>query len=331
MKKHIRLRPPYRPKLGPAIGEVHGILLLDKPTGMSSNKAMQSVMHLFGECKTGHTGSLDPLATGMLPLCFGEATKIAGYLLGAGKAYAAECRLGITTDTDDADGNVLSERAVPAFTAAQVEAAMAGLRGDITQIPPIYSAIKQAGQPLYKRKRQGEEVQAPPRQVNVQRFDLLELGADSLRLRVECGSGTYVRSLVRDLGERLGCGAHVIALRRLWVEPFREAQMVTLEQLQALADAGALPSSLLPLETGLQNLPVAPLDLLEAQRLRLGQRLTAAPELLVGQLYQARDQNERLVSLAECRADGCLWPLRGFNPPAPTEPSITLSEETIAV
>lgn len=325
VKKHIRLRPPYRPTHGPAQGDVHGILLLDKPAGMSSNKAMQSAMHLFGECKTGHTGSLDPLATGMLPLCFGEATKIAGYLLGAGKAYVAECRLGATTDTDDADGTVLSERVVPAFNVAQIETALIGLRGDITQIPPVYSAIKQAGLPLYKRARQGEEVQAAPRQVNVQRFDLLELRANSLSVHVECGSGTYVRSLVRDLGEQLGCGAHLTALRRLWVEPFREARMLTLKQLQGLAEVGALHSSLLPLEAGLQNLPLAPLHSNEAQRLRLGQRLIAKPELDVGQRYQARDERGHLVALVECRADGCLWPLRGFNPPALTESATAIS------
>ena len=317
MKKHIRLRPPYRPKQGPAVGAIHGILLLDKPGGMSSNKAMQSAMRLFGECKTGHTGSLDPLATGMLPLCFGEATKIAGYLLGARKAYVAECRLGVVTDTDDADGAILGEYPVPTLDPVRIESALAALRGDIVQVPPAYSAIKQAGLPLYKRARLGEEVAPPPRSVNVHHFDLLEYKGERLRLHIECGSGTYVRSLVRDLGEWLDCGAHVTALRRIWVDPFEDASMFTLEQLETLAGAGELLRSLLPLEAGLRRLPLAPLDTIEAQRLRLGQRLIAAPELTIGQLYQARDERDRLLALAECRADGCLWPLRGFNPATP--------------
>src|SRR6185437_12143937 len=190
-----------------------GILLLDKPSGISSNRALQQVKRLLGAAKAGHTGSLDPLATGLLPLCFGEATKIAGYLLGARKAYAAECRLGITTDTFDSDGAVLVERAVPTLDDGAIRAELAKLTGHITQVPPVYSALKQGGVPLYKRARRGEAVEAPPREVDVFHFDLLERTGDTLGLHVECGSGTYVKSLVRDLGEALGCGAHLTALR----------------------------------------------------------------------------------------------------------------------
>ncbi len=236
--------------------EISGILLLDKPQGLSSNQALQKARHLFNARKAGHTGSLDPLATGLLPICFGEATKIAGYLLGARKAYVAQCRLGVTTSTDDADGEVEQTRPVPALDAEAIEAAMAPLRGRIAQTPPIYSALKQAGVPLYKRARRGEDVQAPAREVEVFRFDLLERDGEVLRLQVECGSGTYVRSLVRDLGETLGCGAHLTGLRRTWIEPFTQPRMQTLESLvQQLEQHGldGLDGLLLPLEQGLRS------------------------------------------------------------------------------
>ena len=212
----------------PAWRDVHGILLLDKPPGVSSNGALQVVRRLFLAAKAGHTGSLDPLATGLLPICFGEATKIAGLLLGSRKAYETECRLGATTTTDDAEGELIEQRAVSGYDDAMIVDTLAMLTGRITQVPPIYSALKQAGVPLYKRARRGEQVEAPPRAVDVYRFELLENANDRLRLHVECGSGTYVRSLVRDLGERLGCGAHVTALRRLWIEPFRTPRMYTI-------------------------------------------------------------------------------------------------------
>jgi tRNA pseudouridine55 synthase len=185
---------------------ISGILLLDKPQGLSSNAALQKVRWLLRAEKGGHTGSLDPLATGLLPLCFGEATKIAGLLLGSRKAYETEALLGATTTTDDAEGEVVQRRDVPALDDATIRAALAALTGRIVQIPPIYSALKQDGVPLYARARAGEDVQAKPREVEVQRFELIGRDGDRLRLLVECGSGTYVRSLVRDLGERLGCG-----------------------------------------------------------------------------------------------------------------------------
>ena len=212
-----------------------GLLLLDKPQGMSSNAALQAARRLFRAEKGGHTGSLDPLATGLLPLCFGEATKIAGLLLGSRKAYDTVAVLGTTTDTDDADGTPLRERPVPPLDMATVQAALAPLLGRIRQRAPIYSALKQGGEPLYAKARRGEAIEAPEREVEVHAIDLLDIAPGRITLRVECGSGTYVRSLVRDLGETLGCGAHVGVLRRLWVEPFREPRMFTLEALQALA------------------------------------------------------------------------------------------------
>ena len=256
---------------------VDGILLLDKPGGLSSNQALQRARRLFDAAKAGHTGSLDPLATGLLPLCFGEATKVAGLLLGARKAYDAEAVLGVVTDTDDADGTVLRVRDVPPLDDEAIRAALRPLTGRIRQRAPIYSALKQGGEPLYARARRGEAIEAPVRDVEVRAFDLAGRDGPRLSLRVACGSGTYVRGLVRDLGEALGCGAHVTALRRRWVDPFTEPRMYTLEALEALADGGpaALDACLLPIEAGLAAYPRVVLDAAEARRLAQGQGVAA--------------------------------------------------------
>lgn len=294
--------------------DVHGILLLDKPQGLSSNQAMQRARHLFRAKKAGHTGSLDPLATGLLPICFGEATKIAGYLLGSSKAYAAECKLGVTTTTHDSEGEVVETRTVPALSGEAIESALKNLRGRITQIPPIYSALKQDGVALYKRARRGEEIEVPSREVEVLRFDLLEHAGDTLKLHVECGSGTYVRSLVRDLGAALGCGAHLTALRRHWVEPFREPAMSTLPQLEELVRSrpDALDALLLPLEQGVAALPLLTLSAEEALRLRQGKQLARA-ELRDLPLCRATDPSGCLVALVEVDASGLVRVKRGFN------------------
>ena len=294
---------------------INGILLLDKPSGISSNRALQQAKRLFGAAKAGHTGSLDPLATGLLPVCFGEATKIAGHLLGARKAYAAECRLGITTDTCDSDGAVQVERAVPALDDAIVRRELAKLTGRITQVPPVYSALKQGGVPLYKRARRGEVVEAPPREVDVFHFDLIEYLGDTLRLHVECGSGTYVRSLVRDLGEALGCGAHLTALRRLWVEPFREPRMFTLEELAHSREQGeaVLLACLLPIDAGLADWPVLQLDDAAADEVAHGRRLHVAAE--PGR-YRAHASSGALLAIGDVDATGAFRVLRGFVLPA---------------
>ena len=259
---------------------LHGILLLDKPSGISSNQALQRVRHLFRAEKAGHTGSLDPLATGLLPVCFGEATKIAGVLLGESKAYATLARLGTTTDTDDADGAVLREWPIPILDDALIAAALAPLRGHIRQRPPIYAALKQGGEPLYAKARRGEIVEVAERDADVFRLACVERGDDWLRLEIECGSGTYVRSLVRDLGETLGCGAHVAELRRLWVEPFREPRMFGMDELQELAamSEASLDACLLPIEAGLAGLGSVSLDAEQAQRLGQGQPTWIKPE-----------------------------------------------------
>ena len=290
-----------------------GILLLDKPQGMSSNGALQVARRLFRAEKGGHTGSLDPLATGLLPLCFGEATKIAGLLLGSRKAYDTVAVLGTTTDTDDADGAPLRERPVPPLDVATVEAALAPLTGRIRQRAPIYSALKQGGEPLYTKARRGDVIEAPERDVEVHGIEILDIAPHRLSLRVECGSGTYVRSLVRDLGEALGCGAHVGALRRLWVDPFRQPRMVTLEALQAIAGQGgesALDACLLPVEAGLAGFPRVDVDAAGGRRLAQGQRLPGhapsdGPVAIHG-------PDGRVLGLGTVNAEGTLSPQRLF-------------------
>ena len=294
--------------------ELDGILLLDKPAGISSNQALQRVRHLYRADKAGHTGSLDPLATGMLPVCFGEATKIAGLLLGHGKAYETTAQLGVVTDSDDADGRPLRERPVPALDRATVEAALRPLTGRIRQRPPIYSALKQGGEPLYAKARRGESIDVPEREVQVDSIELLELAGDRLSLRITCGSGTYVRSLVRDLGEALGCGAHVTALQRLWVAPFQAAAMHRLDALQALVASdgeGALEALLLPVEAGLAGWRRRTLDATQALALGRGQPVRLDGPAEAGDV-QAVDADGRSLGLATIGADGLLRAKRLF-------------------
>ncbi|GGA17944.1 tRNA pseudouridine(55) synthase TruB [Dyella nitratireducens] len=301
----------------PDARDLHGILLLDKPLGMSSNKALQMAIAILHAAKGGHTGALDPLATGLLPLCFGEATKIAGNLLGSRKAYLAECRLGITTTTADLEGEVLDQRPVPSLDETAIEAALATMRGCIVQVPPAYSALKQGGEPLYLKARRGEVVQAPPRQVDIHRLELVSHTENTLSLYVECGSGTYVRSLAVDLGEKLGCGAHLSALRRLWVEPFREPAMVTLDELREAAEQGseAADGLILPLSAGVADLPALHLGAAAGQAVSQGRQI----DWPIGhpRAYSAAfDHDGRLLALVDCDEQGRIRILRGFNLPA---------------
>lgn len=281
-----------------------GIVLLDKPGGMSSNRALQQVKRALAADKAGHAGTLDPLATGMLPILLGEATKVAGLLLGQDKAYQVSGRLGQTTDTYDADGQVLCERPVPALDRATIEQALAGFRGLIRQQPPAYSAIKIGGQPLYKRARRGEAIAAPQRQVRIGQLTLLDHDPEQLTLHVECGSGTYIRSLVHDLGQVLGCGAHVTRLRRLWVHPFRGQVMPTLEQVLA----GDCP--LLDPVVATTAWPQLRLDPAQLATLRQGRRLPAPVPLQPGGQAAALDADGRLAGLLAVTAAGELQPQR---------------------
>lgn len=296
--------------------DLHGIVLLDKPEGLSSNEALQAARRLFRAAKGGHTGALDPMATGLLPLCFGEATKLAGNLLGARKAYRAECKLGTTTTTADREGEVLRERPIPALDDAAIEAALAPLRGRITQVPPVYSALKQGGERLYLKARRGEAVEVPPREVEIHRLESLSRTADTLVFEVECGSGTYVRSLAVDLGEALGCGAHLTALHRLWVEPFGAPSMVTLAELEQAAGQGdeALLARLLPVAAALDDWPKLQLDEAQTQAIARGQPIVVAG---AGGPHAAFASDGALLALLELDGEGRSRILRGFNLPPP--------------
>ena len=293
---------------------VDGLVLLDKPQGLSSNQALQKVRNLFKAEKAGHTGALDPLATGVLPICLGEATKAAGILLGNDKAYRVIARLGITTDTDDAEGSVLQQRPVDPGTELRLQSLLPEFTGDILQVPPIYSALKQGGEPLYAKARRGESIDLPARPVSIRHMRLLQCTDAEFTLEVECGSGTYIRSLVRDLGERLGCGAHVAALRRLWVDPFRDRQMFSIETLQALAEQGeqTLDAVLLPIEQALVAVPKCHLDADRAHRVAMGQAVYTDSLNAGEDLVQLCDESGRSLGLATLDAQGRIHVRRLF-------------------
>jgi tRNA pseudouridine55 synthase len=242
--------------------EVDGILLLDKPAGLTSNQALQKAKRLLNARKAGHTGSLDPLATGLLPLCFGEATKISAYLLDADKGYRVRCELGVATATGDADGEIGERAVVPALTEAQVDEALQSFCGRISQIPPMYSALKHGGKRLYELAREGKEVERKPREIEIYGLRLVRLASDGFEYDVQCSKGTYVRTLTEDIAKVLGTLGHVTALRRYKVGAFDEAGSVTLDALEALADAGgdALDAVLAPMDGALAHWSAVDLD-----------------------------------------------------------------------
>jgi tRNA pseudouridine55 synthase len=291
--------------------QVHGVLVLDKPRGFSSNAALQKVRWLLNAEKAGHTGSLDPLATGVLPLCFGEATKFSQYLLDADKGYSTVAQLGITTTTGDAEGEVLERRAV-AVDEAAIQAALPAFRGQIEQIPPMYSALKRDGQPLYKLARAGEVVEREARSVTIARLELLALQEDRATLEVACSKGTYVRTLVEDLGARLGCGAHVAELRRTQAGPFGLAQAISLEELEAAhAEGGsaALDRFLLPVDSGLEHWPLVQLTQHSAYYWLHGQPVRAANAPKFG-LMRVQDDQGRFIGIGEIDDEGQVAPRR---------------------
>ncbi|MDR2112155.1 MAG: tRNA pseudouridine(55) synthase TruB [Candidatus Accumulibacter sp.] len=253
---------------------VDGVLLLDKPRGMTSNAALQAARRLFSAARAGHTGTLDPLATGLLPLCFGEATKFASDLLDADKTYEAEICFGVSTTTGDAEGEIV-ERRTPVFERRQLEAALEKFRGRIAQIPPMYSALKRDGQALYKLARQGVTVEREAREVVIAELLLLDYSAGRCRLRVSCGKGTYIRTLAEDIGRALDCGAHLTALRRVAVGNVSIARAVTLDALAVLPE-NERPRALLPPDALLQNLPEIRLDEAQKERFMHGNPVAAA-------------------------------------------------------
>lgn len=294
---------PYRP--------VDGVLLLDKPVGLTSNAALQTVKRLYQAAKAGHTGSLDPLASGLLPICLGEATKMSGFLLNADKSYQFTCRLGIVTTTGDAEGEVTATRPVGPFSREQVVSALQRFTGVIEQIPPMYSALKRQGQPLYKLARQGIEVEREPRQVTIHELRLLRLDGEELECRMRCSKGTYVRTLAVDLGEALGCGAHISALRRTAVEPYDASRMVTLDALRERAEQGlaALDEVLLPLDSAVTQWPTVHVRGDAAFYLQQGQPVLVphAPTQGWVRLYEGE---QHFLGLGEILDDGRVGPRR---------------------
>lgn len=237
--------------------DVNGILVIDKPQGVTSNAVLQQVKRLYGAAKAGHTGSLDPLATGVLPLCFGEATKFSQLMLDSDKSYVARGRLGIMTDSGDSDGNVMAEKPLPeGLDQAALEAVLPRFRGDIEQVPSMYSALKHKGRPLYEYAREGIEIERPARPVTIHELTLLAFDGENFDIAVTCSKGTYIRSLVEDIGEALGCGAHVTQLRRTKAAGFSLDQALDVAELEARREAGeSLDPLLVPVDAALTEFP----------------------------------------------------------------------------
>lgn len=296
----------------PKLRDVNGILLLDKPTGITSNAALQKVKRCYAAQKAGHTGSLDPLASGMLPLCFGEATKFSQFLLEADKVYRVTAKLGIKTATGDAEGEIIQQREVSALSEDAIHRVLLQFNGIIEQIPSMYSAIKHQGQPLYKLARQGIEIERKSRQVTIFRIDLLAHGADTLSFEVHCSKGTYVRTLVEDIGEQLGCGAHVIALKRLSVGPYLPEHSIALAVLEELAeqqDYAALDAYLLPLDTTVANWQEVRLSEATTYYLRQGQPVIV-PYAPSSGWVRLVGNNGRFLGVGEIIDDGRVAPRR---------------------
>jgi len=285
--------------------QVDGVLLLDKPLGLTSNDALQKARRLFSAAKGGHTGTLDPLATGLLPLCFGEATKFSADLLDADKTYEAVLKLGVTTDSGDAEGAVTGTVAVD-VAESDIFSVLPRFVGDIRQIPPMHSALKRNGRPLYELARQGIEVERAPRPVTVYAIDCLGFAGDLLSLRVACSKGTYIRVLAADIGQALGCGAHLTALRRTRVGDLELAGAVTLAELEAL-DEAEQARRLQPVDALLRSLPTMTVAGEAAERFRHGNPVDLQPGL-GGKIRVYADG--RLIGVGEPGSDGRLWPKR---------------------
>jgi tRNA pseudouridine55 synthase len=292
---------------------VNGILLLDKPPGLSSNQALQRVKRLFDAAKAGHTGSLDPLATGLLPLCLGYTTKFSAFLLDADKRYRVRIRLGETTETADAEGEIIATAPTDGITEEQVRAVVAGFVGTIEQLPPMYSAVKHEGQRLYKLAREGKEVERTPRQIKIHAIDVVDLPLPDLICDVHCSKGTYVRTLAEDIGQRLGCGAYVAGLRRTGVGPYVEGEtaFVTMDQVEAAAELGhaALDAMLLPLDSALGHCPAVKLSADAAFYLAQGQPVMV-PKAPTEGLVRLYDSVGAFVGVGEILEDGKIQPKR---------------------
>ncbi|MEG0422671.1 MAG: tRNA pseudouridine(55) synthase TruB [Hafnia sp.] len=298
--------------------DINGVLLLDKHQGLSSNDVLQKVKRIYNANKAGHTGALDPLATGMLPICLGESTKFSQFLLDADKRYRVIARLGQRTNTSDADGEVVQERPVE-FSQEQLDAALEQFRGDSQQVPSMYSALKYQGKPLYEYARQGIEVPREARDITVYELQFIRWENDELELEIHCSKGTYIRTIIDDLGEVLGCGAHVIYLRRVQVSNYPSERMVTLEQLQqmvaAAEEAGIEPKTvldplLLPMDTAASHLPEINLTDVVAAYVLQGQPVQVQGLPAEGMVRINVGEKRRFIGVGEVDDQGRLAPRR---------------------
>ncbi len=290
---------------------VNGILLLDKPLGFTSNDALQKVKHLFFAQKAGHTGSLDPLADGMLPICFGIATRLSAFLLDSDKYYQVRVKLGETTATGDTEGEVLETRATEGIGEEEIAAVLPRFRGRISQLPPMYSALKHKGERLYKLAREGIEVEREPREITIHALELGEVQGQEFDLQVHCSKGTYVRTLAEDIGEALGCGAHVTALRRTGVGPYTGMEMISMEQVEQAALDGneALDALLLPVDTALSDWPAVHLNQDASYYLKMGQAVVV-PKAPTSGWVRLYEEPERFVGVGVVQDDGRIAPKR---------------------
>jgi tRNA pseudouridine55 synthase len=293
---------------------VSGILLLDKPVGITSNLALQKVKRLFDANKAGHTGNLDPMASGLLPICLGEATKVSGYLLDSDKIYLGTIKLGERTNTADAEGEVIETRPVENIDEARVREVLAQFIGEQEQVPPMYSAIKQNGQPLYKLAREGIEVERKARKISIFSIDLLRLSDSELEIEVHCSKGTYIRTLAEDIGEVLGCGAHLSALRRTQSGPFDMEHVVTLPELEQLAEKGTaeLDKLLQPMESALIDWPQVSLTEHMAYYLRQGQAVQV-PQAPADGWVKIFAEDQQFLGIGQILSDGRVAPKRLIN------------------
>lgn len=291
---------------------LNGILLLNKPTGMSSNAALQIVKRLYNARKAGHTGSLDPLASGMLPLCFGEATKFSQYLLEADKHYLVTATLGVTTSTGDREGNIVAQQAVPPLSSQTFEKLFQSFTGIIEQVPSMFSALKHQGQPLYKLARQGIEVERKPRNITVHSLQLQDYQENSFSFKVHCSKGTYVRTLVEDMGHSLGCGAHVSNLHRIGAGPYQVEQMQTLahlEQLKEANDIETMDSYLLPVDSSISTWPKLELSEAAIYYLKRGQAIIPPINIPTGWVRLIR-RSGSFFGVGEALENGWIEPRR---------------------
>ncbi|GAB3480663.1 tRNA pseudouridine(55) synthase TruB [Marinomonas epiphytica] len=283
---------------------IDGIVLLNKPIGLSSNQVLQRVRRLYRAAKAGHTGALDPLATGMLPLCLGEATKFSQYLLDADKRYLTCIQLGVRTTTGDQEGEVLTTQAIPELTDSELEQVLNRFRGDIEQIPPMYSALKHEGKPLYEYARQGIVIERKRRQVTISDLTLVERTADSITLDIRCSKGTYIRTIGEDIGEKLGCGAHLKTLHRISTAGYDPQDMLTLEEFEALAELGEaeLDQKLMPMDSAVEHLPKVFLDAASAKDMMFGRTVpNTQPELTQGLVRLYDSSNMRFLGLGDVK------------------------------